>query len=83
MRRKISVAIVLALLWGCTSPSQDPQGSSWSRCTDPRPQICTREYDPVCARRSDGSWHTLSTGCTACSDEEVEGFRREACESDA
>lgn len=83
MRRKISVAIVLALLLGCTSPSQDPQDSSWSRCTDPRPQICTREYDPVCARRSDGSWHTLSTGCTACSDEEVEGFRREACESDA
>ena len=83
MRRIIIPTIALTLLAGCTSARHDERDSSWSSCVEPRPQICTREYDPVCARRSDGSWQTLSTGCTACSDEQVVGFRESACESGA
>ncbi len=50
-------------------------------CEEPRPQICTREYDPVCATLKDGSTKTSSTGCTSCSDPDVVGYTRGACET--
>ena len=48
-------------------------------CEEPRPQICTREYNPVCATLKDGSTKTGSTGCTSCSDPEVVGYKMGAC----
>lgn len=50
-------------------------------CEEPRPQICTREYDPVCATLKDGSTRTGATGCTSCSDFEVVGYKVGACEA--
>ncbi len=48
-------------------------------CEDPRPQICTREYDPVCGTLKNGSTVTGSTGCTSCSDHDVVGYKMGAC----
>lgn len=48
-------------------------------CEKPRPQICTREYNPVCATLKDGSTATGSTGCTSCSDSNVVGYKMGAC----
>ena len=81
MKRFITLASALSLLAGCQSPSQGTNDPDFASCPEPRPKVCTREYDPVCARRSDGSWTTLATGCTACGDEDVVGFRRGVCES--
>jgi alkaline phosphatase D len=49
-------------------------------CPDPRPQVCTREYRPVCAQLQDGSLKTYSNGCSACTDPEVTGYHDGACE---
>jgi len=40
-------------------------------CKEPRPQICTMEYIPVCASLKDNSFKTYATGCSACSDVNV------------
>lgn len=48
-------------------------------CEEPRPQICTREYNPVCGTLKDGSQVTGSTGCTSCSDPKVVGYVMGAC----
>jgi hypothetical protein len=59
-------------------------------CTDPRPQVCTMEYAPVCATRDTGvrcitapcpssEQKTFSTACTACSDPKVSGWVKGAC----
>jgi hypothetical protein len=48
-------------------------------CEEPRPQICTREYNPVCGTLQDGSTKTGSTGCTSCSDPDVVGYKTGAC----
>jgi hypothetical protein len=59
-------------------------------CTDPRPQLCTMEYAPVCATRDTGvrcittpcpssELKTYSTGCTACSDAKVSSWVQGAC----
>ncbi|MDH3401689.1 MAG: SgcJ/EcaC family oxidoreductase, partial [Chromatiales bacterium] len=54
-------------------------------CQDPRPQMCTMDYRPVCGLRDTGircvttpcpstEWKTYSNGCTACSDAQVFGY---------
>jgi Kazal-type serine protease inhibitor-like protein len=48
-------------------------------CTDPRPQVCTMDYRPVCAQLEDTSFKTYSNGCTACSDPRVKFYEEGAC----
>lgn len=48
-------------------------------CTDPRPQICTMDYKPVCATKSDGTRASYSNGCGACSDPEVQEYVQGEC----
>lgn len=48
-------------------------------CPDVRPQICTQDYNPVCARLEDGSWKSYPNGCTACGDPKVVGYRKGDC----
>jgi len=56
-----------------------PKAAEERLCTDPRPEICTREYLPVCARLEDGRQKTYSNGCTACSDPAVTGYQPGEC----
>jgi len=48
-------------------------------CKEPRSQICTREYNPVCATLKDGTTKTAATGCTACSDSQVVSYEMGEC----
>jgi hypothetical protein len=48
-------------------------------CKDPRPQVCTREYNPVCATLKDGSSQTMATACTACSSLQVTAYEMGEC----
>ena len=61
-------------------------------CTEPRPQICTHDYNPVCATRDTGircvttpcpttEEITYSNGCAACSDKRVISYRPSSCEA--
>lgn len=74
------------LLASCTTDSQEkneinkaPGALDIILCKEPRPEICTREYNPVCATLKDGSIRTDSTACTACSDPAVIGYNMGAC----
>jgi len=75
------------LLLGACSNGSNPAGPIADEappppnlCTDPRPEICTREYVGVCAVLTDGSTRTAATGCTACSDPDVVGWLPGECE---
>ena len=59
-------------------------------CTNPRPEICTREYMPVCGTRDTGvrcfttpcpstELKTYSNKCDACSDKKVLSYTPEKC----
>ncbi len=48
-------------------------------CIEPRPQICTMQYMPVCATLGDGSTKTYATDCSACSDAKVVSYSADAC----
>ncbi len=81
----ISLFLMSLLISACAAYSEksaDPSTSELIACEEPRPQICTREYNPVCATYKDGSKKTGSTGCTSCSDPDVIGYKMAACKAD-
>jgi len=51
-------------------------------CTEPRPQACTMDYQPVCAGLKEGGSKTYSNGCGSCSDSNVVSYRQGACEQE-
>ena len=57
-------------------------------CKDPRPEMCTREYRPVCAslRCESGdctqSIKSYSNGCVACRDSQVVKYKPGRCPGD-
>ncbi len=58
-----------------TSTSND-----FTPCSNPRPEVCTQQYDPVCARHQNGVFQNYSNSCMACSQPEVQAYRAGACE---
>jgi len=54
-------------------------------CTEPRPEVCTMDYQPVCGQRQLSGverWKTYSNACTACADAAVVGYKEGACKPD-
>jgi len=49
-------------------------------CEEPRPQLCTMQYDPVCGLTANNQYKTYSNACSACSDASVSGYNPGACE---
>lgn len=57
----------------------------YTTCSDPRPEACTMQYDPVCADKDNGircittpcpstDKVTYGNGCSACGDKDVYGY---------
>lgn len=94
MNRYLISLLLLSALYACSQSAERPDGASGdqpaaeptavelpglSHCTDPRPEICTQNYAPVCGVHADGSRQTYSNGCMACSNPEVVGSLAGAC----
>jgi hypothetical protein len=80
--KSLFVLIVFCLM-GCAAVTGEQSSLTENKkltiCTDPRPEVCTMEYRPVCGERKDGSHKTYSNGCNACSDHEVIGYIEGEC----
>ena len=77
MRAIIMIAAVLVLAACAGSPA--PVGT---QCSDPRPQVCTMEYNPVCATLVVGGVKQYASGCNACADDAVASYVPDVCPSD-
>jgi len=72
----VFIVINLMIVTGCAS---NQNKTSITICKEPRPQICTQDYSPVCAKLKSGDYRTYSNGCTSCSDTNVVGYIDKAC----
>ncbi len=94
----ISGIFIMLLLVSCqdkeltNNPKTKPISptGSYHQCNDPRPEICTKEFRPVCAKVDTGvrcittpcpssENKTYSNACSACSDSKVHGYWKNAC----
>jgi hypothetical protein len=73
--------IYLGLVTACatTHPDNTTATSALNQCKDPRPEVCTQDYRPVCATLQDGLHKVYSNGCMACSDTMVESWVEGEC----
>ena len=83
----VPLVVLIALLGACaTTPGGGEIPANAVQCTEPRPQICTMDYTPVCANRcSDDScesseMRTYANACGACADPLVVYQQPGACE---
>jgi len=73
------VVLMSFFMLSCASAPKDVYPDlTLIECANPKPQICTREYRPVCGFEGDGNHKTFSNACTACSSAEVSSY----CEGD-
>ena len=72
--------LLVLILFGCNPESEKVSIEVDTACVEPRPEVCTKEYKPVCGYIKDGSTiKTFSNGCEACSDKEVFGYITNEC----
>lgn len=74
--RLITALAAFLVLGACATR---PEMALVTQCQAARPQVCTMEYDPVCARLIAGGRKTYASPCNACADDAVGEFLRGAC----
>jgi hypothetical protein len=80
-----ALAVVLGVT-ACTASrapeAPPPVEPAISACDEPRPQVCTMIYAPVCASHADGRVETHASACNACADDTVATYVDGACEEE-
>lgn len=80
----VAGAMAVTVVTACTtadSANEDASATSGiTACKEPRPQICTAHYDPVCGLHENGDFKSHANACSACSVASVSGYRPGACE---
>ena len=78
MRRTLALA-AMSMLVACSAspPGPDPV----TQCIEPRPQVCTMEYNPVCATLLAGGIKQYASPCNACADDAVFSYLADVCPS--
>lgn len=72
------LAVIFLSLAGCTVKEGTIEGGL-TICADPRPEICTMDYNPVCGLSGSKKEKTYSNACTACSDTDVASYKIGEC----
>ncbi len=77
MIKHLVVALFSALLMAC-SQSPETMLQADGLCQEPRPEVCTMQYDPVCAEVA-GELVEYGNACSACGDPAVSAYQIGAC----
>jgi len=76
-------ALILLTITACDLTEQISPDNI-TLCTDPRAEVCTQNYLPVCGTEDPtipSGWTTFSNACTACAVTTISAYKQEACEN--
>lgn len=78
---RVAATLVAMLTLGACGASTAPQAlvPAHNICNEPRPQVCTMEYLPVCATLVAGGRREYASACNACADDAVLSFEHDVC----
>jgi hypothetical protein len=91
LRLLATLVLSCAAIAGCAKGQmQTETAEAQIACTNPRPEMCTKEYMPVCASEDSGircvttpcpsvELKTYGNACDACSNPKVTGYRPGSC----
>ena len=81
MIRDIIFAVACLVITACATGKTEKMAAApgTTLCEDPRPQVCTMDYRPVCGSLNDGTVKTYPNGCGACADVNVSSWVEGAC----
>ena len=88
--RRVLIVTCVTMLIGCNTEGEEAVLAEVVQCQEPRPEMCTQQYDPVCATLDSGvrcvttpcdstETATYSNGCMACADPAVFHYVAGAC----
>ncbi|WP_439108140.1 hypothetical protein [Congregibacter sp.] len=77
----LTLATLAGSLAGCATPVE-PEAPLFTSCEEPRPQVCTMIFAPVCATNAAGETSTHASGCNACADDQVATSVEGACDEE-
>ncbi|MEE1675332.1 hypothetical protein SNR37_000657 [Agarivorans aestuarii] len=77
MIKHVVIAFFSLILMACSQAPESVLKVDGS-CEEPRPQICTMEYDPVCGEVN-GELKEYGNACSACGDPELSTYQKGAC----
>ena len=83
IKRIFGLSFLSVFIVACGATSEQSASGALAvsnQCKDPRPQMCTMIYQPVCGVNQAGQFKTYSSDCNACSHIEVVGYNDGACE---
>lgn len=91
----VFTVISILMIGSCSHHAQKTPSNMpvYTACKEPRPEICTMEYAPVCANIKPGTQcekapcsgknHiTYSNGCSACADIGVQSYQVGPCQDE-
>ena len=81
----LSLSLAVAAITATASQTFELENGLYTNCSNPRPEVCAQNYDPVCATRDTGircfkapcpssEKVTYANACMACSDPDVYGY---------
>lgn len=75
------LVVAVLLLGGCAGGGHEPIDidAQAVTCTEPRPEVCTREIRPVCALLESSHLVTRANACWACADPYVISYHEGYC----
>jgi hypothetical protein len=78
MSKFLSLVFGLVLLNGCQS-APSSLAIDQTSCSEPRPEMCTMDYKPVCGFDKNNNSKTYSNACSACSNKQVVTYIKGEC----
>ena len=80
--KKLLTIFLFSVITACSTYENNQVTRKVVNCTEPRPQVCTMDYQPVCGKIDESQMKTYSNSCAACSDYKVIAFTLHACQLD-
>ena len=74
------ISVLFSVLIGCITTTEK---EDLITCHEPRPEVCTMHFDPVCGLQGEAgqdNWKSYSNACVACTYPLVVGYKKGPCE---